>query len=242
MILQHKWSYPYALQVSIEYKRFMAIRAEHPDTSPSDVIDMFWHQHILNTRHYRDWCGKNFTKFIDHDPTDTYNQKTRKLRLQKTLMIYSNRYKFSKLSREIWDVGKIQHNTQNNTQHNTQNEKIGKINILPISVMYVNVLESKHPIYLRGTHAKIENKHLNGVHQFNKTGDVSRIVKYFDNKCLLGYHINIPKYSLKTLNRLMGSGKYKKETLFYDHNVKLSELPNNWYITLEPDRTSRRGC
>lgn len=54
-----------------EYLVFMWIIKANPEqrVSPSKPIDIVWHQHILFTREYADFCGKHFGKFLHHSPT-----------------------------------------------------------------------------------------------------------------------------------------------------------------------------
>ncbi len=36
----------------------------------SDLIDPFWHAHILHTRQYADFCERTFGEFVHHEPLD----------------------------------------------------------------------------------------------------------------------------------------------------------------------------
>lgn len=53
-----------------EYKRYLTLIKIHSPKSivPSKLMDAFWHQHILDTKAYREDCEKVFGKFIDHFP------------------------------------------------------------------------------------------------------------------------------------------------------------------------------
>jgi hypothetical protein len=37
---------------------------------PSKVVDMLWHEFILNTREYQQFCQQAFRKFLHHTPTE----------------------------------------------------------------------------------------------------------------------------------------------------------------------------
>jgi len=54
----------------IEYRRFLALKVFYPGLSliPSKQVTKLWHAHILDTRAYREDCGKVFGRFIDHYP------------------------------------------------------------------------------------------------------------------------------------------------------------------------------
>ena len=53
---EYTWSNEYAKKVCIEYLKFMDLRNKNQNLSPSNDIDKFWHQHILNTKMYRNFC------------------------------------------------------------------------------------------------------------------------------------------------------------------------------------------
>ena len=53
-----------------EYKRFLTLIKLNPERQiiPTQEIDKFWHQHILDTKAYREDCQKVFGFFVDHFP------------------------------------------------------------------------------------------------------------------------------------------------------------------------------
>ena len=53
-----------------EYRRFMALCRAYPEEAivPCQLVDQFWHQHILDTAAYRDDCDRVFGHFYDHYP------------------------------------------------------------------------------------------------------------------------------------------------------------------------------
>src|SRR5437879_8204648 len=66
------WSQDQALRVEGDYKRFLYALA-HKDkddllSPPTPEVDEFWHQHILDTRKYREDCEKVFGHYVDHTP------------------------------------------------------------------------------------------------------------------------------------------------------------------------------
>jgi hypothetical protein len=55
----------------IEYKRFMFFKGAEPDTICgmfSLTIDAIWHEHILYTRQYAEFCQSVFGHFVHHVP------------------------------------------------------------------------------------------------------------------------------------------------------------------------------
>jgi hypothetical protein len=56
----------------IEYRRFLCAlahkRQEDLISPPTPEVDEFWHQHILDTRRYREDCERVFGRYVDHTP------------------------------------------------------------------------------------------------------------------------------------------------------------------------------
>lgn len=57
-------------QAEKDYKYFVALHLLYPEEIlvPSKIIDMYWHQHILDTKKYAEDCQSIFGKFLHHDP------------------------------------------------------------------------------------------------------------------------------------------------------------------------------
>lgn len=57
-------------EVEIEYKRFLALKRGYPnkDIVPHKEVDLFWHQHILDTVKYAKDCEVVFSNFLHHFP------------------------------------------------------------------------------------------------------------------------------------------------------------------------------
>ena len=66
------WSEEQASRVEHDYRRFLyALAHKHKDemiSPPNQEVDEFWHQHILDTRKYREDCDTIFGHYIDHTP------------------------------------------------------------------------------------------------------------------------------------------------------------------------------
>lgn len=94
------WTDSYKLNVIKEYEKFLCLRSTNDKLSPSNDVDIVWHQHILNTKHYREYCNAKFGFFIDHDPTDAFDQSARKIRLANTFSEYKT--KFGEPNPVVW--------------------------------------------------------------------------------------------------------------------------------------------
>ncbi|MDQ8038693.1 MAG: hypothetical protein REI12_14825 [Pedobacter sp.] len=43
---------------------------------PSQAVDELWHDFILSTRHYREFCRRAFGRYLHHHPAETMNSPT----------------------------------------------------------------------------------------------------------------------------------------------------------------------
>ena len=66
----HGWTQEYVDAVEILYRRYLCMLFMNPKGSivPTRDIDLFWHQHILDTRAYACDCQRVFGYFVHHFP------------------------------------------------------------------------------------------------------------------------------------------------------------------------------
>ena len=66
---KHHWSHRFTVRAINEYKKFvfLGITSDAPVT-PSRVIDTVWHEHLLFSRAYRDFCRTVLEREFDHNP------------------------------------------------------------------------------------------------------------------------------------------------------------------------------
>jgi len=64
------WSAEFCDLVEQEYRRFLAMTRAYPDLAivPSEPVDKFWHNHILDTQKYGSDCERVFGFFLHHFP------------------------------------------------------------------------------------------------------------------------------------------------------------------------------
>lgn len=64
------WDMEYANYAEKRYRRYLCMIFLNPDGPcvPTKDVDLFWHQHILDTRAYADDCQKIFGEFLHHFP------------------------------------------------------------------------------------------------------------------------------------------------------------------------------
>jgi len=91
------WSWEQARRVEGDYKRFLyALAHKRPDdllSPPTQEVDEFWHQHILDTRKYREDCETIFGHYVDHTPgLDPEKQRRADQRRQEVYTEYDIEY------------------------------------------------------------------------------------------------------------------------------------------------------
>ena len=66
---KHGWSKTFALKAISEYKKFVYLGVVSDfHVTPSKIIDVVWHEHILFTRAYRQFCDEVIGYQFDHHP------------------------------------------------------------------------------------------------------------------------------------------------------------------------------
>ncbi len=94
------WDENYTRRVILEYKRFIYLAAKYGGVAPSDAVDQVWHQHILYTRDYRNFCMAYFGKFIQHNPDRTKGQSNDSASHTKELY----HMEFGLMPADIWET------------------------------------------------------------------------------------------------------------------------------------------
>jgi hypothetical protein len=64
------WDKQQCDEAEIEYMRFLALKRTYPEKEivPNKTVDIFWHQHILDTAKYAEDCENLFGYFVHHFP------------------------------------------------------------------------------------------------------------------------------------------------------------------------------
>lgn len=70
MVQKQKWLPSEVREACRFYKNFLFLKYKYPNETlaPSEDIDEFWHNHILDTQRYRQDCEKIFGCYLDHYP------------------------------------------------------------------------------------------------------------------------------------------------------------------------------
>ena len=99
---ENYWTKQFTEQAILEYKKFMYLAATSDFmVSPSEIIDKVWHQHLIFTQSYQDFCHI-LGKQIQHIPSTHDKEEFEKFKLAKerTLKFYER--DFGKQPPNIW--------------------------------------------------------------------------------------------------------------------------------------------
>jgi hypothetical protein len=70
MVIKQGWLKSEVEEACTLYRNFLFLNFKYPHKAlaPSEDIDEFWHNHILDTRQYKIDCEKIFGRYLDHYP------------------------------------------------------------------------------------------------------------------------------------------------------------------------------
>lgn len=99
---ENYWTNEFTSQAILEYKKFMYLAATSDFmVSPSEVIDKVWHQHLIFTQSYQDFCNI-LGKQIQHVPSTHNKHEFEKFKLAKERTITFYERDFGKQPKNIW--------------------------------------------------------------------------------------------------------------------------------------------
>jgi hypothetical protein len=105
------WEREFALKVIVEYKKFiyLGVISKYPVT-PSKIIDLLWHEHLLFSASYRNFCSNVLEYNFDHQP-ELIESKDSTQQFQDqynyTLALYKSEFGVTPPA-EIWITTKIE--------------------------------------------------------------------------------------------------------------------------------------
>lgn len=97
------WTKQFTESAIIEYKKFMYLAATSEFmVSPSEIVDTVWHQHLIFTQSYQDFCGV-LGKQVQHIPSTHNRNEFEKFRQAKerTTKLYNS--VFGEQPKDVWD-------------------------------------------------------------------------------------------------------------------------------------------
>jgi hypothetical protein len=97
------WAMLYAARVIEEYRKFvfLTIAAGHMAV-PSDQVDQAWHQHLLYTRSWSDFCANVLRRPLHHEPSKGGADEQSRFRTGYAQTLQSYRSFFGEPPEDIW--------------------------------------------------------------------------------------------------------------------------------------------
>jgi hypothetical protein len=96
------WTKEFTDQTILEYKKFMYLAATSDFmVSPSEIIDVVWHQHLIFTQSYQNFCNI-LGKQIQHIPSTHNREEFEKFKQAKERTIKFYEREFGKQPKNIW--------------------------------------------------------------------------------------------------------------------------------------------
>jgi hypothetical protein len=91
-----------AIELEHEFRRFAALILLNPARTfvPSEIVDAYWHELVLDTRLYSRFCAEVFGHFVDHVPEDAETATLRDDRYSETLATYA--FHFGAAPAHLW--------------------------------------------------------------------------------------------------------------------------------------------
>ena len=100
---ENNWTRHFTEKAILEYKKFMYLAATSDlMVSPSPIIDIVWHQHLIFTPSYSDFCDL-LGKRIQHVPSTRSREEAERFRhaRERTQKLYSE--KFGEAPKDVWE-------------------------------------------------------------------------------------------------------------------------------------------
>jgi hypothetical protein len=77
------------------YRQWLSLKLVYPEKNivPNEIIDGFWHAHILDTAKYAEDCNYLFGAFLHHYPySDWFNAEMHKVEWAQTMELWAKHY------------------------------------------------------------------------------------------------------------------------------------------------------
>ena len=105
LAIENFWTQDFTNQAIIEYKKFMYLAATSDFmVSPSKIVDNVWHQHLIFTQSYQDFCAL-LGKQVQHIPSTRNKEEFEKFRQAKERTAKFYERDFGKQPDNYWTYG-----------------------------------------------------------------------------------------------------------------------------------------
>lgn len=100
---ENRWTRNFTQQALLEYRKFMYLAATSATmVSPSEIVDIVWHQHLIFTQSYKDFCTL-LGRQVQHIPSTHNSLDLEKFKIAKEQTARLYQEVFGEQSKTIWD-------------------------------------------------------------------------------------------------------------------------------------------
>lgn len=105
------WRRDLAERVWASYQQFLELKCALEDWDatilcPSPLVGKIWHQHLLDNRHYEDYCKSSCGRMIYYNPDEGMGQASKESMHKWTELALKARFGVDRVDWEIWDSTK----------------------------------------------------------------------------------------------------------------------------------------
>ncbi|KOY87228.1 hypothetical protein AD998_14670 [bacterium 336/3] len=145
---ENGWSLNFTQKAIEEYKKFMFLASISKEmVSPSEIVDTVWHQHLLFSHFYANFCQK-LGKWIDHVPsTHQASEKHTFVQAKKHTKELYREY-FGEMPKDIWQNNSILEDFRKNTKAKISKQQIDIVAFFMFILLFYPFRKLLEPVLL----------------------------------------------------------------------------------------------
>jgi hypothetical protein len=231
---ENYWTKEFTRKAIVEYKKFMYLAATSDFmVSPSEIVDQVWHEHLIFTQSYTDFC-RLLGKTIQHVPS-THNKDEFEKFMQakeRTRKFYAS--SFGEMPKEIWEY------TDMFESLHLSKAKLKVRTFIIIGILVLIALVTPFYHLLRPLFLQIDNPYfLTGFSGLSIAVLVSLSIfnRRYLRKIVEGFHSYSFVYSLHPMELIYLQNQNLREVV----HCTVNELVEERKIRVNDDNTIERG-
>ncbi len=148
---ENKWPVPFAENAILEYKKFMYLAATSGAmVSPSEIVDIVWHQHLLFTQSYNEFC-QILGKKVEHIPSTHNKEETEKFAEARRHTSAHYKEAFGEQPYAFWGCDSI------HDSFNLPKSKMNVLTFIPIGFVGILLLAIPGSLLLKDFYSSIDS-------------------------------------------------------------------------------------
>lgn len=113
---EYGWDDDFINSAINEYDRFLQLHKRYPKGKlvPGNIVDKIWHDHILHTRNYFNFCKMEFGDYLHHNPRNLLSSEMDDI--NPTIELYTKEFGHRPPSKFWFGDVRIESNKQNQSE------------------------------------------------------------------------------------------------------------------------------